>query len=63
MELHAQAARVAPTLAGRFVFMTGGAFAPNARAFLESVGSPCLEKPLGLDKLREVVRGLYAPTS
>ncbi len=60
MELHAETARVAPALADRFVFMTGGAFAPTARAFLESVGSPCLEKPLGLEKLREVVRGLRA---
>jgi two-component system cell cycle sensor histidine kinase/response regulator CckA len=60
MDLHAETARVAPTLADRFVFMTGGAFAPSARAFLEKVGSPCLEKPLGLDKLREVVRGLPA---
>jgi signal transduction histidine kinase/CheY-like chemotaxis protein len=60
MDLHAEMMRVAPALAGRFVFMTGGAFTPKARAFLESVGSPYLEKPLGLDKLREVVRGWRA---
>ncbi len=62
MDLHAETTRVAPALADRIVFMTGGAFTPKARAFLESVGRPCVEKPLGLDRLREVVQGCRAAT-
>lgn len=37
--------RVRPELASRVVFLTGGAFTENARAFLERTGSPRLEKP------------------
>jgi DNA-binding NtrC family response regulator len=55
--LHAEVARVAPAIADRFVFMTDGALTPTASAFLESVGSRWLEKPVGLEKLREIVRG------
>jgi PAS domain S-box-containing protein len=56
MDLYAETLRVQPAAGGRFVFMTGGAFSPKARAFLESVDRPCLEKPLDLPKLREIVR-------
>jgi len=44
--------RAAPKLAGRIVFMTGGAFTSRARAFLASVANQCLEKPLDMSKLR-----------
>jgi CheY-like chemotaxis protein len=56
MDLYAETLRTAPAAGGRFVFMTGGAFSPKARAFLENVDRPCLEKPLDLPKLREIVR-------
>jgi PAS domain S-box-containing protein len=55
MDLYAEIVRVAPRLAGRLVFMTGGAFTPRARAFLENVVNPCLEKPLDTSKLRSLV--------
>jgi PAS domain S-box-containing protein len=55
MDLYAEVVRIAPMLAGRFVFMTGGAFTPRARAFLASVVNPCLEKPLDMGKLRSLV--------
>jgi CheY-like chemotaxis protein len=55
MDLYAQVMRNDPKLAGRFVFMTGGAFTPRARAFLESVVNPCLEKPLDTSRLRSIV--------
>jgi PAS domain S-box-containing protein len=55
MDLYAEVVRAAPMLAGRFVFMTGGAFTPRARAFLASVVNPCLEKPLDTGKLRSLV--------
>ncbi len=55
MDLYAEMMRTAPKLASSVVFMTGGAFTPRARAFLESVANPCLEKPLDMAKLRSIV--------
>ncbi|HZU81951.1 MAG TPA: ATP-binding protein [Polyangiaceae bacterium] len=55
MDLYAEIVRTAPKLAGRIVFMTGGAFTARARAFLESVVNPCLEKPLDMSKLRSLI--------
>ncbi|MEO0321514.1 MAG: response regulator [Myxococcota bacterium] len=43
-----------PALAERFVFMTGGAFTPRARAFLEQVPNRCIDKPFDLTLLREI---------
>ncbi len=45
MELHAAIATLAPEQVARMVFMTGGAFTPQARTFFEEVGCPTLEKP------------------
>jgi PAS domain S-box-containing protein len=44
------------SVAERIVFVTGGAFAPRAREFLEGVPNPRLEKPFELDTLRELLR-------
>jgi PAS domain S-box-containing protein len=55
MDLYAEVVRLAPQMAGRIVFMTGGAFTSRARAFLESVSNPCLEKPLDMVKLRSLI--------
>ncbi len=55
MDLYAEVVRRAPRLAARIVFMTGGAFTPRARAFIESVVNPCLEKPLDMSKLRSIL--------
>jgi PAS domain S-box-containing protein len=55
MDLYAEVMKREPKLAGRFVFMTGGAFTPRARAFLESIVNPCLEKPLDMNRLRSIV--------
>jgi CheY-like chemotaxis protein len=50
----------------RIVFMTGGAFAPSARAFLSSVPNRCIEKPFSLAAIdaavAEVVAQGKAPT-
>ena len=43
-----------PSIAQRFVFMTGGAFTPRARRFLESVSNTCLEKPFDLHEIRRL---------
>jgi CheY-like chemotaxis protein len=37
MEFYEQITRVAPELADRIIFMTGGAFTPSAREFLERI--------------------------
>jgi signal transduction histidine kinase/ActR/RegA family two-component response regulator len=42
-----------PRLASRVVFMTGGAFTSETRAFLESVANPCMEKPIVASRLFE----------
>lgn len=44
-----------PEMAERFIFMTGGAFTNRARAFLESVPNPKLEKPFDGKTLRAMV--------
>lgn len=45
-----------PELARRFVFMTGGAFTPRARQFLEEMANDFVEKPFELRVVRELVR-------
>jgi CheY-like chemotaxis protein len=47
---------IAPEQARRFVFMTGGAFTPSARAFLEKTNAPLIEKPFDLNLLRNVIQ-------
>jgi hypothetical protein len=44
----------------RFVFMTGGAFTTQARAFLDGVSNRCLEKPFDLGAVHEAIRSLRA---
>lgn len=50
-EVYAELARSKPHLARRFVLVTGGAFSPEARRFLEATEVRCLEKPFELDQL------------
>lgn len=45
MQFHEALTALAPALADRTVFLTGGAFTGEARAFLRSVANPCLDKP------------------
>ncbi len=55
MEVHAAIQARAPHLAGRIAFLTGGAFTPAARAFLETSGVRHLDKPFEPAALREFV--------
>jgi CheY-like chemotaxis protein len=62
MEVWKEVARGAPHLAERFVFVTGGAFTQEARAFLEGAQGggrgekrARLEKPFDLNKLRALI--------
>jgi CheY-like chemotaxis protein len=56
MEVHAALEDSVPQVAERMVFITGGAFTPAARSFLERVLNPRVEKPFEPEELREVVR-------
>lgn len=60
MDLHAPLMRCCPDQAGKMIFMTGGAFSPDAEAFLASVSNRALEKPFKPNALREVVRSRLA---
>ncbi|MSP62299.1 MAG: PAS domain S-box protein [Myxococcales bacterium] len=55
MDLHAALHREAPELLDRLIFLTGGAFTPRAREFLESVPNPRLEKPFDIRELRALI--------
>jgi len=55
MDLYRGVLGVAPEAAACFVFMSAGAFTPKARAFLEGVHNPCLEKPLDMGRLRSLI--------
>ncbi len=56
MELHAWLAEQDRGLAQRLVFVTGGAFTPEARDYVRREGVPCLQKPFELAPLRGLVR-------
>jgi len=56
MDVHAEVAKRWPYLAGRFVFMTGGAFTPRAKAFLAEVGLPQLEKPFRFEAVTDLLK-------
>jgi signal transduction histidine kinase len=57
MEMYGEALKRAPEAAGRFVFITAGAFTSRARAFVDSVANRCIEKPIDVERVREIVRG------
>ena len=51
MDLYERVRESRPELAGRFIFMTGGAFTPRARQFLEKVPNGWLEKPFDVQQI------------
>jgi CheY-like chemotaxis protein len=55
MDLHAELARKLPEQATRMIFLTGGAFTPRAREFLDEVPNQRLEKPCDLGKLLALI--------
>jgi PAS domain S-box-containing protein len=55
VELHSALCRAAPDQAARMIFLTGGAFTPRARAFLDEVPNARLDKPFELATLRALV--------
>jgi PAS domain S-box-containing protein len=56
MDLYEELRRSQPGLERRLVFMTGGAFTPRAREFLEQVPNPRIDKPFDLRHVRALLR-------
>jgi CheY-like chemotaxis protein len=56
MAFHREVEALDPSLAPGIVYMTGGAFAPEAREFLNRIGpAACLEKPFTPEALRSAL--------
>ncbi len=55
MEVHAELEKVMPELARRMIFLTGGAFTAEARAFLDDASHVHIEKPFDAQQLRALV--------
>ena len=56
MELHACLEANAPHLADRMVFMTGGAFNPEDRRFLDGVEGRRVAKPFSMADIRRAIQ-------
>lgn len=56
MDVYATAKAKWPAVAERFAFMTGGAFTPRARAFLDSCNLPRLDKPFRAEGVKALLR-------
>jgi two-component system, cell cycle sensor histidine kinase and response regulator CckA len=58
MDLHARLSVLFPDHARRMIFLTGGAFTPRAREFLDRIPNLHFEKPVDSLNLRSLVRDL-----
>ena len=56
VELHARVSRVAPDIAARFIFVTGGILLPHVQTRLEGISNLVLAKPFDFAGLRELIR-------
>jgi signal transduction histidine kinase/CheY-like chemotaxis protein len=56
MDVYAAVEARWPVLSERFAFMTGGAFTPRARAFLDACGRPRLDKPFRAEGVKALLR-------
>ena len=54
-ELYAAVSQRWPDMAGRFIFITGGAFSPEARRFVDESLIACINKPFHVDELLELI--------
>ena len=55
MQLYDRITLTRPEYLSRIIFMTGGAFTPQARAFLAKLDRPHLEKPFSEQELRDAI--------
>lgn len=56
VELRDRIAAVSDEQAARIIFITGGLLLPQVRQWLDKVPNTCLEKPIDLEGLRELIR-------
>jgi CheY-like chemotaxis protein len=56
MDLYRELARLDPAQANRMIFLTGGAFTPNAQRFLSDNAREYIEKPFDTANLRAIVQ-------
>jgi nitrogen-specific signal transduction histidine kinase len=60
MDFHAALQRLRPDLTGRVIFLTGGAFTPQAKAFLDRVPNRRVDKPFNSRALLAVASEVLA---
>jgi PAS domain S-box-containing protein len=58
MDLHAEIDLISPAQSERIVFLTGGAFTPRAREFLDSVDNRRMDKPFDVRALKLIVESM-----
>ncbi len=58
MDLHGEIDLISPAQADRIVFLTGGAFTPRAREFLDSVDNRRMDKPFDVRALKALVEAM-----
>jgi signal transduction histidine kinase len=58
MDVYEEVLRIAPDQARRTIFVTGGAFTASARAFLDRVPNPRIDKPIEMANLLAIIGGL-----
>jgi signal transduction histidine kinase len=58
MEIYEELSRTAVDQARRMIFLTGGAFTERARAFLDAVPNPRIEKPFEIANILEVIASI-----
>jgi CheY-like chemotaxis protein len=59
--VHEAVAALAPRLADRIVFCTGGVFTSRARRFVGRIANPVLDKPVSATALRSAIEAMLAP--
>jgi len=62
MQFYEEVAKVSPPLASRIIFISGGAFSPEAADFLERTRNLCLTKPVNREALKNAVMAAASET-
>ncbi len=62
VELYERLAAADSRMAGKMVFMTGGAFSTRAQRFLTEVKNECLQKPFSRDSVMDALEAVQANT-
>lgn len=61
IEVYEEVSKSSPTIAKRFVFMSGGAFTPRTRAFISGCENRRIEKPFSGDQLLALIERRVSP--